>query len=56
MKQSSSLDTYFDYTPMHHYLKTGCTGQHKNKEKSLFSVLLINLQEIKFTGKRLIYI
>lgn len=28
MKQSSSLDTYFDYTPMHHYLKTGCMGQH----------------------------
>lgn len=51
-KQSSSSDTYFEYTPVHHYLKIACTSQHHNEEKSLLSAFLINPQEIKLIGKK----
>lgn len=52
MEQSGPSDTYLDYTPVHHYLKIACTGNTETKKKIVFSVLLINQQEIKLVLKK----
>jgi len=51
-EQSGSSDTYFGYTQMHHYLKTLSTEMKRKTQKSVFSVLLTNPQEIILIGEK----